>query len=83
MRPPSRGLAPQGQNHQAAPPQPSGRGVRGLGDPPSPAPPRPSLWADRGPPERRQPRTPPGGPLHPGGQTPQQRRAQPRAKRPL
>ena len=42
MRPPIRRLAPQGQNHQAAPPQTSGGGVRGPGDPPfSPPPPKP------------------------------------------
>ena len=33
MRPPSRRLAPQGQNRQAAPPRPSGGGVRGPGPP--------------------------------------------------
>ena len=66
MRPPSPWLAPQGQNHQAAPP----RGRRGAasgyqGTPPSPPPPSP--WANGGRPERQRPRNRPGGPLQPGG----------------
>ena len=65
MRPPSQRLAPQGQNHQAAPQRPLGGGIRGPGDPALSPPPSP--WADGGWPERRRPRTPPGGPLHPGG----------------
>ena len=71
MRPPGRRLAPRGRNRQAAPPRPSGGGARGPGGdcgepPPQPLPPHPRPWAAGGRLERRQPRTPPGGPLHPG-----------------
>ena len=71
MRPPSRRLAPQGQNHQAAGDQ---------GTPPPPPPP-PSPWADGGRLGRQRPRTP-GGRAAPGGGTPRPRQARPRAKRP-
>ena len=65
MRPPSRRLAPQGQNHQAAPPRPSGSGVRGPGDPPLPPPPQP-MGGRRPAGETAAPR-PPGGAAAPGG----------------
>ena len=68
MHPPSWRLAPQGQNHQAAPPRPSGGGVRGPGDPPLSSPP-PAHWADGGRPERRRPRTPRGCRCTRGGDT--------------
>ena len=74
MRPRSRRLAPWYRNHQAAPLRPSGGGARGpgadCGEPPLPPtpPPPPSPWAAGGRLEKRRPRTPLGGPLHPGGQ---------------
>ena len=65
---------------------PGGRGGTG-GEPPhhSPppsSPPPPSPWAAGGRPERQRPRIPPGGAAAPRGETPQQRRTQPRVKRP-
>ena len=71
MRPPSQRLAPRDRNHQAARPRPSGGSARGPGGdsgepcPPPPLPP-PGPLAAGGRPERRRPRTPLGGPLHPG-----------------
>ena len=59
VRPPSRRLAPQGQNSQAAPPGPSGGGVRGPGGPCLSAPP-PGPRADGGRLERQRPRIPRG-----------------------
>ena len=67
MRPPSRRLAPQSQNRQAAPPRPSDGGVRGPGAPfltPPPTGPR----ADEGRPERQRPRIPRGGRCTQGGE---------------
>ena len=71
MRPPSQRLTPRDRDRQAAPPRPSGGGARGpggdSGEPSSPSPPPPpSPWVAGGRPERRQPRTPLSGPLHPG-----------------
>ena len=80
MRPPSRRLAPQSQNHQAAPPRPSGGGVRGPGDPPLSPPPQPK--AGRRPARETAAPHPPVGAAAPGGGTPQPRHAQPRAKHP-
>ena len=80
MRSPSRRLAPQGQNRQAAPPRPSGGGVRGQG--PLPLSPPPGPRADGGQPERQRPRTPPGGAAAPRGETPRPPQARPRPKRP-
>ena len=65
MRLPSRRLAPQVQNHQAAPPRPSGGGVRGPGDPPLSPP--PSRWGDGGRPEKQRPCSPRGGRCTRGG----------------
>ena len=80
MRPPSRLLAPQGQNHQAAPPRPSRGCVTGPGDPPS-SPPRQPMGRRRPAGETAAPH-PPRGAAAAGGGTPQLRQAQPRAKRP-
>ena len=66
MRLPSRRRVPGGQNHQAAPPWPSGGGVRGPGDPSlSPPPPQPmgGRWPARGTAAPH----PPGGAAAPGG----------------
>ena len=82
MRPPSRRPVPRDRNHQAASPRPSEGGARGpegtRGTPLSPAtlpPPLPLRPPARRRPEGRRAAAPRGG-------TPQQRRAQLRAKRP-
>ena len=61
MRPPSRRLAPQGQNHLAAGPRPSEGGVSRPGDPP------PQPKRGRRPARETAAPHPPGGALHPGG----------------
>ena len=64
MRPPSPWLALPGPEPPGRPPAAVGGRRQGTrGTPPLPP---PSTWADGGRPERRRPRTPPGGPLHPG-----------------
>ena len=79
MRPPGRRLAPEGQNHQAAPPWMSGGGVSGPGDP---RPPLPQPMGGRRPAGEMAAPHPPGGAAAPRGGTPQPRQAQLRAKRP-
>ena len=79
MRPPSRRLAPQGQNHQAAP-----RGRRGAasGEQGTPPPSPPQFIGGRGPAGETAAPHPPRGAVAPGGGTPQQRQARPCARRP-
>ena len=80
MRPRTRRLAPQGQNHQAAPPRPSGGGVRGPGGSPLSLPPRPK--SGRRPAGETAAPHPPGGAAAPRGGRPRPRQVRPRTKRP-